>query len=328
MTLVCSLLLTFQTAIAAQSHLLTEAAAHPKAGVAPQLIAMANVTGTAERNGSPLLNGAIVSSGDLVSTRGHSAVLLASTPEERLWLGPDTSARLSKHGGDVSVALERGTVMFHTRGHIKVTLEQREGLALQSHAHSLAVAQLRLINKQQAQVRLQQGALELVQGGRSIPLQMGSSQTISATGTLLAAESPATRMSQSQSNAESNAGSVAGTVVDSKLFVVSGASVTLIGAFGSSYKTFTDPQGKFELKGVPAGTYTLHVVSKNLPTYEMVDVVVTAGKESSLYVQLKGNGGNNHALIIGLVAGGGAAAGIGVWAATKGKKSTSSPSVP
>lgn len=328
MALFCSLLLAFQTAFAAQSHSLT-GPAHSKAGVAPKLIAVADVTGTAERNGSPLLNGAIVSSGDLVSTRGHSAVLLASAPEERLWLGADTSAKLSKHGGEVAVALERGTLGFQTRGHIQVTLGHHS-LALRSRAGSMAVAELHFISDRLGQVRLQKGSLELVQNGHSIPLQTGQSRLISSVGASSFAESPTKGVvrSPSQGNANANTGTVTGTVVNSQTFVVSGASVTLTSSTGSTFKAVTDAQGRFAFQNVPAGTYTLRVVSAGSPNYEMSDLVVTDGKVSTAYVQLAGGGKKSHALIIGLVAGGGAAAGLGVWAATKKKSTTPSPSVP
>ena len=72
---------------------------------ASQSIAVAKLTGAADRNGQPLLNGSIVSSGDSLSTHEDSALLLASTPQERLWLGPNTSAKLTKDGGNLAISL-------------------------------------------------------------------------------------------------------------------------------------------------------------------------------------------------------------------------------
>lgn len=68
-----------------------------EAAADPNLIAVAKLTGTVKRNGQPLVNGSIVFSGDLLSTRGNSAVLLASGPPPREnLLGPNTSARFTK----------------------------------------------------------------------------------------------------------------------------------------------------------------------------------------------------------------------------------------
>ena len=67
-----------------------------EAAADPNLIAVAKLTGTVDRNGQPLVNGSIVSSGDFLSTHGDSALLLASAPQERIWLGPNTSARFTK----------------------------------------------------------------------------------------------------------------------------------------------------------------------------------------------------------------------------------------
>src|SRR5713226_7086199 len=64
---------------------------HERPSNAPESIAVAKLTGTADRNGQPLLNGSIVSSGDFLSTHAESALLLTSTPQERLWLGSNTS---------------------------------------------------------------------------------------------------------------------------------------------------------------------------------------------------------------------------------------------
>jgi Carboxypeptidase regulatory-like domain len=293
-----------------------------------ELIAVANLTGTAERNGRPLLNGSIVSSGDFLSTHGDSALLLAAAPEERLWLGPNTSAKLTKDGENVAVALERGALGFQTRGHIEVTLEERDGLAIRSRSNSLVLAQLSFVNDQEAQVRLEKGSLELVQGNHSVLLQPEHSQLISAIDAGLPAEPKMTKDSGAPgSAAQSNTGSIKGTVVDRKLFVVAGANVTLKNASGTTLTTITNQQGTFTFNMIPVGTYTLSVTHAGFPNYETENVVVSSGKESSVYVQLEGGreGSNHTGLIIAVLAGGGAAAGIGV--ALGSKKSTSvSPS--
>ena len=357
--LVCSLLMVFQPVLAAPPSSVTGAVrnslpihlyatpallgthvnamlealllfARPESTNTPELIAVAKVNGTAERNGRPLLNGSIVSSGDSLSTHGDSALLLTPAPDERLWLGPNTSAKLTKDAGNVAVALEHGTLGFQTRGHIQVTLEQQDGLAIRSRPDSLALAQLSYVNEQEAQVQLQKGSLELVRGDQAVLLQPEQSRMISATGTRSAAEPPTKKYSSAQegSAAQSGTGSIKGTVVDAKLYVVPGANVTLTNAVGNTLKTVTDREGKFVFSGVAIGIYTLSVVHAGFPNYETPDVVVTGGKETSLYVQLGGGGGgkSHKGLLIGLVVVG-AGVGIGVGVAA-GHHGTTSPSTP
>jgi hypothetical protein len=295
---------------------------------APESIAVAKLTGLADRNGQPLLNGSIVSSGDVLSTRGDSALLLTSTPQERLWLGPNTRAKLTKDAGNVEVALERGTLGFQTRGHIQVTFETHEGLALRSRPDTPALAQLSFVNNQEARVRVQEGSLELVQGDHSVLLQPAKSGSISATGTGLPTLPPPKRnlSAQEQSGSQSATGSITGTVVNKELFVVSDANVTLTNAAGKTLTALSDQAGKFIFSNIPPGYYTLRVERAGFGSYELPNVLVRAGNESSLYVQLGGGGakkgGNDH-LLLWVVLGGAAAGGIGAYLATKGSSSNS-----
>lgn len=292
---------------------------------APESIAVAKLTGTADRNGQPLLNGSIVSSGDSLYTHADSALLLSSAPQERLWLGPNTSAKLTKDAGDVGVTLERGTLGFETRGHIQVTFEAHDGLTLRSRPDTPALAQLSFVNNQEAQVRVQKGSLELVRGDHSVVLQ--PERSISAASTRLPADPPtkSNLSAQAESNSQSDMGSITVTVVDKQLFVVSGATATLTNAAG---RTFTAPSaqgGKYTFSNVPPGKYTLRVVRAGYQSYELPNVVVRAGNESSLYVELGGGaktGGNNH-LLVWVVVGAAAAGGIGAYLATKGSSSNS-----
>jgi Carboxypeptidase regulatory-like domain len=294
---------------------------------APESIAVAKLTGTADRNGQPLLNGSIVSSGDFLSTHGDSALLLSSTPQERLWFGPNTSAKLTKDAGNVAVALERGTLGFQTRGHIQVTFENHDGLAIRSRPDSPALAQLSFVNNQEAQVRLQEGSLELVQGSHSVLLQPENPGLISASGTHLAGEPPTKKNSnaQAESASQSDTGSIKGTVVNAELFVVSGANVTLTNAAGKTLTAISDHEGKFFFTNVPVGSYTLHVAQTGFQSYDLRNVVVRAGNESALYVQLGGGGGikKENSILIWVVVGGAVAGGIGAYFATRGSSSTS-----
>jgi Carboxypeptidase regulatory-like domain len=298
---------------------------------APESIAVAKLTGAADRNGQPLLNGSIVSSGDLLTTHGDSALLLTSTPHERLWFGPNTSAKLTKEAENVAVALEHGTLGFQTRGHIQVTFENHDGLALRSRPGSPALAQLSFVNNQEAQVRLQEGSLELVQGSHSVLLQPEKSGSSSASDTQSVGE-PATKQNsgaQAESAKQSGTGSINGTVVNSQLFVVSGANVTLTDAAGKTLTTTSNHSGNFFFNDVPTGNYSLHVAQAGFQTYELPNVVVRAGNESTLYVKLGGVGAvkKNNNLLLWIVIGAAAAGGIGAYLGTRGSSSSStSPS--
>jgi hypothetical protein len=298
---------------------------------APESIAVAKLTGAADRNGQPLLNGSIVSSGDLLTTHADSALLLTSTPHERLWLGPNTSAKLTKEAEIIAVDLERGTLGFQTIGHIQVTFENHDGLALRSRPGSPALAQLRFVNNQEAQVRLQEGSLELVQGSHSVLLQPEKSGSSSARDTQSAGE-PATKQNsgaQADSAKQPGTGTINGTVVNTELFVVSGANVTLTDAGGKTLTTTSNHSGRFFFNDVPAGNYTLHVAQPGFKNYELPNVVVRAGNESTLYVKLGGavTAKKNNTVLIWVLIGGGVAAGIGAGLAAKGSGSSStSPS--
>jgi hypothetical protein len=303
----------------------------PESAADPNLIAVAKLTGTVDRNGQPLMNGSIVSNGDFLSTHGDSALLLASAPQERIWLGPDTSARFTKEAGNVAVALERGTLGFQTRGHVQVTFEKHDGLAIRSRANSPALAQLSFVNNQEAQVRVQEGSLELVQGDRSVLLQPEKSSPNSTSDAHLVNELPNKQNSGAQAESASGSGSIRGTVVNAQLLVLSGADVTLTNANGKTVTTRTTQDGKFTFNNVPAGSYTLHVTRQGYKSYDLPNVPVRAGNESTLFVTLGGGGakqGVSNNLWLWLVVGGAAAGGIGAYLGTRGGSSSTSPSSP
>ena len=313
LALICSLLLAIEPLSAASPTTVIAGANSSDS------IAVAKLTGTADRNGQPLINGSIIASGDILSTHGDSALLLNSTPQERLWLGPNTSAKITKDAVNVAVALSQGTLAFQTRGHIQVIFENHNGLMIRSRPDSSAVAQLSFINNQEAQVRVQEGTLELVQDGHSVLLQPEGSSL---------ASSPHQAGQQGKSTDQGGTGTLNGTVVDQSLFAVSGANVTLTDTAGKTLKTKSDHEGKFSFSNVAAGSYTLLVTQPGFQNYELPKVVVRAGNDSSLYVKMGGTGlakKDNHILIWVLV-GAGIAGGIGAGLAAKGSSSSSSVS--
>jgi len=135
---------------------------------------------------------------------------------------------------------------------------------------------------------------------------------------------------QAGSAGQSDTGSITGNVVNSELFVVTGANITLTSAAGKTLTAESDSSGKFSFTDVPPGTYTLHVVHSGFQSYELKDVLVRAGNESQLYVQMAGGGGtkstSNNKVLLWVVIGGAAAGGIGAYLATRGSSSSTSPS--
>jgi hypothetical protein len=332
LALICSCLLVSQPIFDVSEEAFAAGSHHsgPGSGVNSESIAVANLTGLADRNGQPLLNGSVISSGDSLSTYGNSALLLSATPQERLWLGPNTSVKLTKNGSTVAVSLERGTLGFRTHGHIQVIFESHNGLALRSRPNTPALAQLSLID-QEAQVRVQEGSLELVQGDHSVLLQPEKSFAKASGAPATATERARNNLDgQAQSSNEPDTGSIAGTVVNSGLFAIEGAHVTLTNTAGQTFTAVSNAEGKFTLINLAPGDYTLKVVHSGYQSYNLPNVVVRSGNESTLFVQLSGSGGGgggNHNLLILLLVGAGAAGGIGAYLGTRGSSSTSPSSL-
>jgi hypothetical protein len=319
LAVICSLLLVLQPLSAAPAG--PSAASSHNGSSNDSLVAIAKVTGSVERNGHPLLNGSVVSSGDSLSTHDKSALLLTATPQERVWLGANTSAKVSRSADTVLITLIQGTVNFRTQGHLEVAFESHEGLALRSHAEGPASGQVSFGAQQEAHVRVQEGTMELVRGDHSLILRPEHAVSSNAGFEGTSSAKPAAP--------QGSAGSIVGTVVNTELFAVSGAKVTLTDAAGKTLTTESDQEGKFLLKDVPPGSYTLHVVQAGYKNYDLPNVVVRAGNESSLYVQLGGTAAkaaNNH-LLLWVLIGGGAVAGIAAGvAAGHGSSSSNSPS--
>lgn len=303
---------------------------YPLPGNAAESIAVARLTGTASRNGLPLLDGSIVFNGDVITTDHESALRLAPSPHQQVWLGPGTSAKLIRNAGNLAVALVRGTVRF-AGSQIRVTVGPRD-FTVRSRGTAPVVGQLTLVNRQRAQVWLEKGTLELEQGGHSVALRANQSGSLSLVSETSQAASPT---QDATSPTESGRSTVSGTVVNPTLFVIPSATVTLVSTTGSRFTTTTNNEGAFVFDNIPFGTYTLTVSHAGYKNYEKSDLVVTSGKISSLYIELTGGrgpvgvAGNHKALIIGVVVVGGAAAGgIGAWLAISHTNKTVSPSAP
>ncbi len=301
----------------------------PVPGNAAESIAVARLTGTAVRNGVPLLNGSIVFSGDAVSTGNGSALQLSSSPGQKLWLGANTRATLARNHGNLTIALDRGTVGFSGSSKVSVTIGGRD-LALRGAGAAPVLAQLTYVNRQQAQLWLAKGSLEIEQDGHSVLLQAEPAGLVSSVGGEF---SPATRSRAVLApQMQGGTGGIKGQVVNSKLFIVPGANVTLTSSTGVTYTATSNEEGAFVFNNVPPGTYTLHVSAPGYAPYVETNFVVKSGGVTNAYIELTGRGkgpaagAHNKALIIGVIAGAGAAAGIGLGVALSGGKKSVSPS--
>lgn len=287
-------------------------------------IGVARLTGTAVRNGAPLPNGSIVYSGDAVRTGQESTLQLAASAEERLWFGPDTSAKVAQEGGYLVVALDRGTMGFASRGRVRVAIAGRE-FSLGSPSASPVLARLAYVNGEEAQLWIEKGSLEVEQNGRAVVLEASRHGLTSVVGGEPAARAPARETAGRQ--VETSQGRVNGKVVNTDLQPVSQATITLTSATGTTYTARSAGDGTFVFNNLPPGTYTLSVSVRGYTTYKQ-ELKVVAGGESSLYVELKGQGagaaaaGGHKALIIGVI-GGAAAAGLGTGFAVQTSKKAS-----
>lgn len=298
---------------------------YPVPSSASELIGVAKITGTAERNGLPLPDGSNVFSGDVLRTGERSALVVSSAPQERLWLAPDSSVQLIRYVSNVVINLKRGTLAFQSQGQMQVGIEGHD-FAIRSGTDSPALAQLTFVNDQEALVWLLNGSMQIIQAGQSVVLQAEQSGLVSAAGPRLATGRGARdRGTQAVSNTQANTGSVDGKVVSTKLFAVPNAIVTLVSATGVVSTTKTDSEANFAFSNVPAGSYTLRVVHGGFQAYEMQNLVVGSGRVSSLFIELKEK--TRTGLIIGVIAGA-AGAGIGTWLAVRGKQAVSPSSAP
>ena len=278
------------------------------------MIGVGKATGQAQINGLLALGEFNVFSGDRLSTEKDSFLLLFSAPGERLRLAPESKARLIKDGDTTVIALEQGAVALQTAGRTMVALAEY-GVTIRSQGSLPVVAQAALSNAREARVWALTGSVEVASANQSVLLQPGQLALIFAADSQ-APEPSGTAAGLStgvQETAVAEPGSITGTLVDETSTVVRGAQVSLISAEGVVYTTETNQLGSFRFDRVPPGPYTLRVSKPGLPRFELPNVRVASGQESSLgVITMRGGGGGNTGTIIGVLA---AAVGGGLGAA-------------
>lgn len=81
-------------------------------------------------------------------------------------------------------------------------------------------------------------------------------------------------------------GSLHGKVTDPSGAVVAQATVTAKSASGLAYTTTANARGEYEIKGLPAGVYTVNAVAKGFSVSELPNVNIAAGQAQMLDVAL------------------------------------------
>ena len=86
--------------------------------------------------------------------------------------------------------------------------------------------------------------------------------------------------------AQVSSGALHGQITDPSGAVVAQASVTARSAGGQTYQSTSNAKGTYEIKGLPAGSYTVTAVSKGFSVYTLPDVNVIKGETQTLDIAL------------------------------------------
>src|SRR5208283_2202957 len=73
-------------------------------------------------------------------------------------------------------------------------------------------------------------------------------------------------------------GTIAGTIQDPQGAVIAGAAIQAVDtATGASFSSKSDPQGYFELRSLPLGSYSLTIEASGFRKQQLTNVIVEAG---------------------------------------------------
>lgn len=103
----------------------------------------------------------------------------------------------------------------------------------------------------------------------------------------LPAPAPAPVQEKGGAQPEASGAVLQGTVGDSTGAMIVGATVTLTGEHAATFTTTSDAQGKFILRGITPGSYTIVVTSPKFQEFKTEFFTVSAGEDNELEAQLQ-----------------------------------------
>ena len=84
----------------------------------------------------------------------------------------------------------------------------------------------------------------------------------------------------------SNAGTLRGQVTDPSGAVVTGAAISVAVAGGEAQKAVSDKLGNYVVRGLPVGNVTVSATAAGFTTYQMPNVIISAGQAQQLDIAL------------------------------------------
>ena len=308
-----------------------------------ELIGVARTTGPAQINGMSLPGQVNVFSGDRIGTGQDSTLTLSSGPQERVRLAAMSGAQVALEEGNLVISLEKGALGFESMGRTRITLKAYD-VAIQGQGDFPVVAEVSFLPSGKARVNVLKGQVQVSGDGQLLSLKSGEVGLIASTqagpqsGSLSQEESsPSTQLERrAEISPPQEAGSVAATVVDTRLFVVEGATITLESEEGAgvAFQAQTDRMGSFSLDGIPAGRYKVTFTKRGNRPFTMGPVEVAPGALTDLgQIILAGGGGGSAGgsktgiILVGVGAAAAAGAGLGL-ASGGGSAPGSGPTLP
>ncbi len=320
-----------------------------------ELIGVARTTGPAQINGMSLPGQVNVFSGDRIGTGQDSTLTLSSGPQERVRLAAMSGAQVALEEGNLVISLEKGALGFESMGRTRITLKAYD-VAIQGQGDFPVVAEVSFLPSGKARVNVLKGQVQVSGAGQLLSLKSGEVGLIASTqagpqsGSSSQKESsPSTQLERrAEISPPQETGSVAATVVDTRLFVVEGATIRLEsfvveGATitleseeraGIAFQAQTDRMGSFSLDGIPAGRYKVTFTKRGYRPFTMGPVEVTPGALTDLgQIILAGGGGGSAGgsktgvILVGVGAAAAAGAGLGL-ASGGGSAPGSGPTLP
>ena len=298
-----------------------------------ELIGVARTTGPAQINGMSLPGQVNVFSGDRIGTGQDSTLTLSSGPQERVRLAAMSGAQVALEEGNLVISLEKGALGFESMGRTRITLKAYD-VAIQGQGDFPVVAEVSFLPSGKARVNVLKGQVQVSGAGQLLSLKSGEVGLIAST--QAGPQSGSLSQEEPSPSTQQEMGSVAATVVDIRLFVVEGATITLesVERAGIVFQAQTDRMGSFSLDGIPAGRYKVRVSRRGFRNFTLSRVEVTPGALTDLgQITLSGGGGGSAGgsktgvILVGVGAAAAAGAGLGL-ASGGGSAPGSGPTLP